>query len=165
VKRSINLALSFRGESALADVGLLETVKEQVRMLPCRSMTAIRVLASRQSEGRKPVPAACIRVHRPHPLVPSCVLTGGWGGGGTVALGLRGARAGSLPSTSNPWACCGAITQVVPMWCRAVHSEDGSSVSLQPYGTKDQHINSISRSFLNCVLLDELDRICAGTRR
>jgi hypothetical protein len=51
------------------------------------------------------------------------------------------------------------------MWCRAVHSESGSSVSLQPYGTKDQHINSISRSFLNCVLLDELDRICAGTGR
>ena len=103
VKRSINLALSFRGESALADVGLLETVKEQVRKLPCRSMPAIRVLASRQSEGRKPVPAACIRVHRPHPRVPSCVLTGGWGGGGTVAWGLRGARAGSLPSSSNPW--------------------------------------------------------------
>ena len=46
-----------------------------------------------------------------------------------------------------------AIT--IPMRGRIVHSEDGSTPSLQPYGNQDHEvIHSVSRSDLNAILLD-----------
>lgn len=81
-KRSINLALSYRGQCALANVGLLE------------------------------------------PIMAGAV---------------------SLES-------------------RAIHVP-GRPVAFQPYGTKGQAINSVSRSLLNCTLLNELARVCAETGR
>jgi len=76
VKRSINLALSVRGQEALAGVGLLDTVMR---------------------------------------------------------------------------------TSVVPMYGRVIHDVSGS-LSFQPYGTKDQHINSVARDTLTRLLLGELDK-------
>ena len=75
-----------------------------------------------------------------------------------LALSYRGERALEAVGLLDT-----VMKEVVPMYSRAIHV--GGDVSLQPYGTKDQHINSISRTFINCVLLDELDRVCAGTGR
>ena len=49
------------------------------------------------------------------------------------------------------------MQQTVPMKCRAIHSKDGK-MSYQPYGTKGEHINSVSRQMLNHLLLDEADK-------
>ena len=46
---------------------------------------------------------------------------------------------------------------MIAMQSRVVHMPSGS-ISVQPYGTGDQAINSISRSDLNRLLLDELDK-------
>lgn len=46
---------------------------------------------------------------------------------------------------------------LIPMQARVVHKLDGG-ISVQPYGTGDQAINSISRSDLNKLLLDQLDK-------
>ncbi len=73
MKRSINLALSVRGQEALAGVGLLDTVMS---------------------------------------------------------------------------------TSVVPMYGRVIHDKSGT-LSFQPYGKKDQHINSVARATLTRPLLGE----------
>ncbi len=50
------------------------------------------------------------------------------------------------------------LEQAVRMECRAIHIP-GEPLRLQPYGQKGQAINSISRTYLNCIMLQELDRI------
>jgi kynurenine 3-monooxygenase len=54
--------------------------------------------------------------------------------------------------------------QLVPMACRAIHVP-GKPVMMQPYGTKDQAIQSVSRGMLNELMLEELGRVCASTGR
>jgi kynurenine 3-monooxygenase len=44
----------------------------------------------------------------------------------------------------------------IPMSGRTMHSEDGT-LSNQPYGAEDQAIYSISRSGLNCILMDHAE--------
>src|SRR5690349_12377078 len=46
----------------------------------------------------------------------------------------------------------------IPMHGRMIHAVDGQ-LNLQPYGKEGQFINSISRSGLNMVLLDEAERL------
>lgn len=50
------------------------------------------------------------------------------------------------------------LSNVIQMKCRAMHAFDGS-LSYMPYGTGSQHINSVSRNFLNHLLLDEAEKL------
>ena len=75
-----------------------------------------------------------------------------------LALSYRGERALETVGLLDA-----VMKECVPMYGRAIHTSEG--LHHQPYGEPGQHINSISRSFINCILLDELDRICAGTGR
>lgn len=56
------------------------------------------------------------------------------------------------------------MAQVVTMKNRAIHVP-GESVKFIPYGVGDQAIYSVSRSFINCTLLEELTQECAKTHR
>ncbi|MBX3396429.1 MAG: FAD-dependent monooxygenase [Phycisphaerae bacterium] len=69
-----------------------------------------------------------------------------------LALSVRGMHAlgeiGVLDSV---------MKQAVPMPGRMIHAIDGSTV-FQPYGTRGEAINSVSRGGLNCILLDAAER-------
>lgn len=54
------------------------------------------------------------------------------------------------------------LENVIPMRCRAMHAFDGS-LTFQPYGRADQHINSVSRSLLNFILLNEAEKMDSVT--
>jgi kynurenine 3-monooxygenase len=50
------------------------------------------------------------------------------------------------------------LTQAIPMFRRVMHAQSGA-LSFQPYGKDDsEHINSISRAWLNAVLMDEAEK-------
>jgi kynurenine 3-monooxygenase len=96
VKRSINLALSHRGQEALRSVGLLDAVMERVVPMPCRALHLSSEINSKQ---------------------------GGRGG-----------------------------------------SEGSTRLVTQMYGRPGQAIYSVSRAFVNRVLLDELDRLAPAVK-
>lgn len=98
VKRSINLALSHRGQEALRSVGLLDAVMERVVPMPCRALHLSSETGSKQG--------------------------GGVGGG----------------------------------------SEGSTRLVTQMYGRPGQAIYSVSRAFVNRVLLDELDRLAPAVK-
>ena len=50
------------------------------------------------------------------------------------------------------------LANVIPMRARAMHAFDGA-LSFMSYGGNDQHINSVSRNFLNHLLLDEAEKL------
>jgi kynurenine 3-monooxygenase len=77
------------------------------------------------------------------------------GGGRSINLALsnRGIKA------LNEVGLADAIKKnAIPMHGRMVHAIDGQQ-SLHPYGKEGQFINSISRSGLNMVLMDEAERL------
>ena len=50
------------------------------------------------------------------------------------------------------------LAQAIPMRRRVMHAQSGA-LSFQPYGKDDsEHINSISRAWLNAVLMDEAEK-------
>jgi len=48
---------------------------------------------------------------------------------------------------------------LIPMYGRYMHSIHNSELTFQPYGTKDQHINSVSRLDLNRLLLEHCEKL------
>ncbi len=69
-----------------------------------------------------------------------------------LALSHRGIRALQEVGLAEK-----VLNAAVPMYGRIIHSEEGET-NFQPYGEQGQHINSISRSGLNKILLDEAER-------
>lgn len=70
-----------------------------------------------------------------------------------LALSDRGWRALELAGVAE------AVKKVaLPMYGRMMHMQDGST-KYQPYGKEQQAIYSVSRGGLNCVLLDEAEKL------
>lgn len=50
------------------------------------------------------------------------------------------------------------VDDLIPMHGRIIHDEEGNT-NMQPYGKEGQHINSVSRNDLNCMLVDEAEKL------